>query len=79
MFLGYSFHEWNVCGAYAIRPYRVARKRIDFSSSHVGAYCIRPTGRHPEDGEYMKHVNFSGYNDPTIRKRITFWVFMFDE
>ena len=22
-FLGYSFHRWNVLGAYAIRPYRV--------------------------------------------------------
>ena len=29
-FLGYSFHRWNVCGAYAIRPYRVTRKRIAF-------------------------------------------------
>ena len=29
-FLGYSFHRWNVCGAYAIRPYRVTEKRIDF-------------------------------------------------
>ena len=29
-FLGYSFHRWNVLGAYAIRPYRVTGKRIAF-------------------------------------------------
>ena len=46
-FLGYSFHRWNVCGAYAIRPYRVTGKRIAFLRSNVGAYCIRPTERHP--------------------------------
>ena len=57
-FLGHSFHRWNVCGAYAIRPYNVTRKRIDFSRSHVGAYCIRPTGRHPKDGECAKRVTF---------------------
>ena len=71
-FLGYSFHRWNVCGAYAIRPYRVTRKRVDFLRSHVGAYCIRPTGRHSKNGECAKRVNFSGYNDLIIRKRITF-------
>ena len=27
---------------------------------------IRPTERHPEDGECMKRVNFSGYNDRAI-------------
>ena len=78
-FLGNSFHRWNVCGAYAIRPYRVTRKRITVLRSHVGAYCIRPTGRHPEDGECTKRVNFSDYNDLTIQKRITFWKFIFDE
>ena len=62
-FLGYSFHRWNVLGAYAIRPYHVTGKRIDFLRSNVGAYCIRPTGRHPKDGEYTKRVNFSGYNE----------------
>ena len=30
MFLGYSFHRWNVLEAYAIRPYRVTGKRITF-------------------------------------------------
>ena len=30
-----------------------------FLRSHVGAYCIRPTGRHPEDGEYTKRITFS--------------------
>ena len=59
MFSGYSFHRWNVCGAYAIRPYRVTRKRVDFLRSHVGAYCVRPIGRHPKDGEYPKRIIFS--------------------
>ena len=45
--------------AYAIRPYRVIGKRVDFSRSHVGAYCIRPTGRHPKDGECAKRITFS--------------------
>ena len=78
-FLGYSFHRWNVFGAYAIRPYRVTRKRVNFLRSHVGAYCIRPTKRHPKDGECAKRVSFSGYNDLTIRKRVTFWTFIFNE
>ena len=34
-FLGYSFHRWNVCGAYAIRPYLVTRKRVDFSGYNI--------------------------------------------
>ena len=58
-FLGYSFHKWNVCGAYAIRPYLVTRKRVDLLRSHVGAYCIRPTERHPKDGECSKRITFS--------------------
>ena len=58
-FLGYSFHRWNVCGAYAIRLYRVTGKRITFLRSNVGAYCIRPTERHPKDGECAKRVTFS--------------------
>ena len=78
-FLDYLFHRWNVCGAYAIRPYHVTGKRVDFLRSHVGAYCIRPTGRHPKDGECTKRINFSDYNDHTIRKRATFWVFIFDK
>ena len=45
--------------AYAIRPYRVTRKRIDFLRSNVVAYCIRLTGRHPEDGECAKRDTFS--------------------
>ena len=32
----------------------------------VGAYCIRPTERHPKDSKCMKRVNFSGYNDRII-------------
>ena len=79
MFLCYSFHRWNVCGAYAIRPYHITRKRVDFLRSNVGAYCIRPTKRHPKDGECTKRVNFSGYNDHIIPKRVTFWRFIFDE
>ena len=78
-FLGYSFHKWNVCGAYAIRPYRVTRKRVDFLRSHIVAYCIRPIRCHSKDGECTKRVNFSGYNNHTIQKRTTFWIFIFDE
>ena len=58
--------------AYAIRPYRVTGKHIDFLRSHVGAYCIRPTERHPKDGECAKRVNFSGYNIHISSKRTTF-------
>ena len=32
----------------------------------VGAYCIRPTERHFNDGKCTKRVNFSGYNDRII-------------
>ena len=78
-FLDYSFHRWNVCGAYAIRPYRVTGKRIAFLRSHVGAYCIRPTERHSKNSECAKRVNFSGYNDRIIWKRVTFWIFIFDK
>ena len=76
-FLGYSFHRWNVCGAYAIRPYRVTGKRVDFLGFHVGAYCIRPTGRHPKNSEYTKRITFSGYKDLIIWKRITFSGYLF--
>ena len=76
-FLGYSFHRWNVCGAYAIHPYRVTWKRITFLRSNVGAYCIRPTGRHPKDGECEKRDTFSRYNDLIIWKRITFLGYSF--
>ena len=41
-FLGNSFHRWNVCGAYAIRPYIGSQKIYTFSGNMVGAYCIRP-------------------------------------
>ena len=78
-FLGHLFHKWNVCGAYAIRPYRVTGKRIAFLRYNVGAYCIRPTGRHSEDGKCTKHVNFFRYNDRITPKRITFWIFIFNE
>ena len=47
-------------------------KRIDFLRSNVGAYCIRPTGCHPEDGECAKRIAFLRYNDLIIRKRTTF-------
>ena len=79
IFSGYSFHRWNVCGAYAIRPYRVTQKRIDFSGLCVGAYCIRPTRRHFNDGECTKRDTFLGYKDLIIPKRSTFWVFIFNE
>ena len=79
IFSGYSFHRWNICGAYAIRPYLVTRKRIDFSGPHVGAYCIRPTGRHFNDGECTKRDTFLGYKDLIIPKCITFWAFILNE
>ena len=75
-FLGYSFHRWNVLGAYAIRPYRVTGKHIDFLRSNVGEYCIRLTGRHPKDGKCAKRGTFSGYKDLIIWKRITFFIFI---
>jgi len=120
-FLGYSFHRWNVCGAYAIRPYCVTGKhiaflryndliiwkRITFSISiiypvnfpglgrgldfllpsflvsrqekKVEARRIRPTEYHFNDDECAKRDTFSGYNDLIIRKRVTFWIFIFDE
>ena len=62
----HSFSIENVCGAYAIRPYRITQKRIDFLGPRVGAYCIRPTERHFNDGDYTKRINFSGYNDRAI-------------
>ena len=78
-FSGYSFHRWNVCRAYAIRPYRVTRKRIDFLRSNVGAYCIRPTKHHFNDGECTKRDTFLGYKDLIIPKRSTFWAFIFNK
>ena len=35
IFSGYLFHKWNVCGAYAIRPYLVTRKHGTFSIPHT--------------------------------------------
>ena len=35
IFLGYSFHRWNVRRAYAIRPYLVTRKHGTFSIPHT--------------------------------------------
>ena len=79
IFSGYSFHRWNVRRAYAIRPYLVTRKRIDFSGPRVGAYCIRPIERHFNDGECTKHDTFLGYKDLIVPKRSTFWAFIFNE
>ena len=45
----------------------------------VGAYCIRPTGHHFNDGECTKRDTFLGYKDLIIPKRITFWAFIFNE
>ena len=36
-----------------------------FSSSQVGAYCIRPIGRHPTDGECANRAN---YHDSSFHK-----------
>ena len=116
-----SFHKWNVCRAYAIRPYMgtpkrgafctsildgtpkrgafctsylvatlkrgafctsylvatlkrgaictsylvATSKRDAFSYSQVGAYCIRPIGRHPMDGECANRAN---YHDSSFHK-----------
>ena len=45
----------------------------------VEARRIRPTEYHFNDDEYAKRDTFSGYNDLIIQKRITFWIFIFDE
>ena len=79
IFSGYSFHKWNVCGAYAIRPYLVTRKRIDFSGPRVGALEIRPTECHPKDSKCTKRDTFLGYKDLITPKRSTFWAFIFNE
>ena len=52
-------------------------RRDNFSTVRVGAYCIRPTGCHPEDSECTKRGTFSGYNDLIIWKRITFLGYSF--
>ena len=78
IFSGYSFHKWNVFGAYAIRPYLVTQKRIDFSGPRVGAYCIRPTEHHFNDGGCRKRDTFLGYKDLITPKRSTFWAFIFN-
>ena len=60
-----SFHKWNACGAYAIRPYIRTTKRAAFSYSRVGAYCIRPIRCHPTDGECANRIN---YHDSSFHK-----------
>ena len=40
-------------------------KRAAFSSSRVGAYCIRPIRRHPTDGECANRIN---YHDSSFHK-----------
>ena len=107
IFSGYLFHKWNVCGAYAIRPYLVTRKHGTFSIPHtypvnfpglgrgldfllssflssrkekkVGAVGIRPIECYFNDGECRKRDTFLGYKDLIIPKRVTFWVFIFNE
>ena len=92
-FLGYSFHRWNVCGAYAIRPYRVTGKRIAFLRYNDLIIRKRITflgysfHRWNVLGAYAirpyrvtrKRIAFLRYNNLIIRKRITFWIFIFDE
>ena len=71
-FLGYSFHRWNVCVAYAIRPYRVTGKRIAFLRYNDLIIWKRTTFWIFIFDEWWKRGSFSGYNNHIIRKRITF-------
>ena len=48
-----------------VRPYMGTSKRGTFRSSIVGAYCIRPVGRHPTDGECANRAN---YHDSSFHK-----------
>ena len=59
-------------------PTLVTQKRIDFSGPRVGAYCIRPTKHHFNDGGCRKRDTFLGYKDLIIPKRSTFWAFIFN-
>ena len=49
------------------RQTSLPRQRLPakFSSSRVGAYCIRPIGRHPMDGECANRIN---YHDSSFHK-----------
>ena len=60
-----SFHKWNACEAYAIRPYMGTSKRGAYSYSQVGAYCIRPIRSHPTDGKCTNRIN---YHDSSFHK-----------
>ena len=70
-FLCYSFHRWNVCGAYAIRPYRVIGKHIAFLRYNDLIIRKRITFWIFIFDEWWKRGSFSGYNNHIIRKRIT--------
>ena len=50
-----------------IRQTSLPRQRLPakFSSSQVGAYCIRPIRRHPTDGECANRIN---YHDSSFHK-----------
>ena len=39
-------------------PTVLPENALIFLRSHVGAYCIRPTGRHPKDGKCAKRGTF---------------------
>ena len=67
-FLGYSFHRWNVCGAYAIRPYRVTGKRIAFLRYKDLIIWKRITFWIFIFDEWWKRGSFSGYIDLGIWK-----------
>ena len=106
-FLGYSFHRWNVLGAYAIRPYRVTgkriaflryndliiRKRITFSISIMYPVNFPGLGRGLDfllpsflvsrqekkvEARWIRPTEYQ-FNDDEYAKRITFWIFIFDE
>ena len=86
-FLGYSFHRWNVLGAYAIRPYCVTGKRIAFLRYNDLIIRKRITflgylfhrwnvWRAYSIRPYRvtgKRIAFLKYNDQIIRKRDSFF------
>ena len=45
-------------GAFCTSYLVATLKRAAFSYSRVGAYCIRPIGRHPTDGECANRINY---------------------
>ena len=57
-----SFHKWNACGAYAIRPYMGTSKRAAFFTSILGgtpkrgAFCTSILGGTPKRGAFYTSI-----------------------